>query len=398
MGTHDVTVRCDGWTDVPTLLKVAGLSDFASGAYPLERMVLDLRGAHTPAKSAALMEMPWAGFLVDEGRGGAKGRPWLSIQESKSSVRQGDVVELLPNLDKAVIRYRRGGNGNVLFATERCNSYCLMCSQPPRQVEDDWRVDQLCSLVDLIDKDERQVAVSGGEPTLLGLGLRRIIERCADVIPDTEVHVLSNGRLLAERAYAQAFSGVHEKLSWGIPLYGDSYRLHDYIVQSPGAFAQTLRGLYSLNAAHQPIEIRVVLVKPVVERLAQIARYIYRNFSFVEHVAFMGIEPTGFARANHESLWIDPVDIAAPLVDAVDFLSRRAIRTSIYNLPLCTLPEAVWPYSQRSISDWKQRYLPECETCSVQEQCGGVFAWITPQWTSRAIASINGGGLPCARH
>ncbi|MGO4781920.1 His-Xaa-Ser system radical SAM maturase HxsC, partial [Lysobacter sp. 2RAB21] len=78
---------------------------------------------------------------------------------------------------KIAVRYRRGDNGNVLFATERCNSFCLMCSQPPREVEDSWRIDQLCDLVGLIDKDEPSLAISGGEPTLLGTGLSQVLQR-----------------------------------------------------------------------------------------------------------------------------------------------------------------------------------------------------------------------------
>ncbi len=91
---------------------------------------------------------------------------------------------------------------------------------------------------------------------------------------------------------------------WAIPLYGDHYGLHDYVVQSKGAFAETMRGLYALEAAKQRIEIRVVLVKPVVERLPALVRFLYRNLSFVEHVALMGTEPTGFARAHQDELWM----------------------------------------------------------------------------------------------
>ncbi|MGO4220782.1 His-Xaa-Ser system radical SAM maturase HxsC [Lysobacter sp. TAF61] len=289
------------------------------------------------------------------------------------------------------MRYRRGDNGNVLFATERCNSFCLMCSQPPRQIEDDWRIEQLCALAELVDKDEPSIAISGGEPTLLGEGLPRIVERCADSLPHTHVHVLSNGRLFGEGVYAQSFRALHPSLTWGIPLYGDHHRLHDYVVQSQGAFAQTIRGLYALHAAGQRIEIRVVLVKPTVERLLDLARYMYRNLPFVEHVAFMGIEPIGFAKANHPALWIDPADMASSLADAVEFLTRRGLSVSIYNLPLCALPESLWQFARRSISNWKQDYLPACANCGVKDQCGGFFGWVTPDWTSRAIRPIETG-------
>lgn len=376
-----------GW-DSTQQFKVASLADFASGHYPLERMLLDLRGNDAALASETLHALPWAGFLVDRPEDAPLHRPWLCLDVVGTEVRQGDVLEIQPRISKAALRYRRGGNGNVLFATERCNSYCVMCSQPPRQVEDDWRVAQLCNLTKLIDKDEVSLAISGGEPTLLGTGLNRVINACAHSLPNTSIHVLSNGRHFSDTGYAGTFTDIHPNLSWGVPLYGSHYGLHDYVVQSAGAFAETMRGLYALHTAHQRIEIRVVLLKPVVEELKLLAEYLYRNLPFVEHIALMGVEPIGFARAHHQDVWMDPEDMGPILFESVEYLAHRGLNVSLYNLPLCALPRPLWPYAKRSISDWKQRYLPACHACSVQDQCAGVFAWVTPEWTSRAIAPI----------
>ncbi len=383
----ECNIESHGW-ESPGQFKVAGLTEFASGNYPLRRMLLDVRGNDARLVSEALYALPWAGFLVDQAEQAPAHRPWLTLHAGSIQVGNGDVLEIQPRVSKAALRYRRGGNGNVLFATERCNSYCVMCSQPPRQVEDDWRVEQLCNLIELIDKDETSLAISGGEPTLLGSGLNTIINACASSLPDTNVHVLSNGRRFVDAGYARSFTGIHPKLSWGIPLYGSYYGLHDFVVQSAGAFAETMRGLYALNAANQRIEIRVVLLRGVVEGLKHLTEYLYRNVPFVEHIALMGVEPIGFARAHHNNVWMDPEDMGHILLESVEYLTRRGLNVSLYNLPLCTLPRALWPYAKRSISDWKQHYLPACQACSVRNQCAGVFAWITPEWTSRAIAPI----------
>lgn len=383
----DARTSMDGW-EAPLLVKVAGLADFASGRWPVERMVLDLRETEVRNAAGTLSDLPWAGFLVPDPAIAPSGRPWVSAPSKGLPIGPGDVIEVRPEIQKVALRYRRGGNNNILFATERCNSFCVMCSQPPRSVADDWRVEQLCELVDLIDQDTRSITVTGGEPTLLGGGLIRVIEHCARTLPATHVQVLSNGRAFGDGMPASGFRGIHPSLIWAVPLYGDHFGLHDYIVQSAGAFAQTLRGLYALEAAEQRIEVRVVLVKPVVGRLSQLVRFIYRNLPFVEHVALMGIEPTGFAKAHRDELWIDPVDMQDTLAHALDFLARRGIEVSLYNLPLCTLPRSLWPFAKRSISDWKQRYLSECEGCQVKDQCGGLFAWVTPEWTSRSIRPL----------
>ncbi len=373
----------------PAMLKVADLKDFASGALPVERLMLDLRCMEPRVVSPTLLELPWGGFLSNGDQSLPDDRPRVSLLGDPRIVMPGDVVETQPDRGRVAVRYRRGDNANVLFATERCNSYCLMCSQPPRQVGDHWRIEQLCELVGLIDRTEASLAISGGEPTLLGEGLARVVGQCAIDLPDTHLHILSNGRRCGASGYAEIFRNLHPSLSWGIPLYGDHYRQHDYIVQSSGAFAETIRGLYALQAAGQHIEIRVVLVRPAVERLQELVRFIHRNLPFIEHLALMGIEPIGFAKANHAALWVDPEDYGRQLQDAVEFADRRGIAVSLYNLPLCAIPRALWPFARRSISNWKQDYLPVCEPCAVKDRCSGFFSWITQDWTSRAIAPIS---------
>ena len=370
-----------------SLLKVVGLGDFAQSTIPLERLALDLRDVPTAHVSDALVGLPWGAVLPPIGLNLADAAPAVRLEGPAGLCKAGDVVELNPLQRKVAIRYRRGDTGNVLFATERCNSFCLMCSQPPRQVEDDWRVRHLLDLIDLIDPDEPSLAISGGEPTLLGDGLVDIVTKCAEVLPNTHLHILSNGRLRQPGFHAK-FEGLHPNLCWGIPLYGDHSALHDYVVQSEGAFSETLRGLYALNAANQRVEIRVVLVKPTVERLVQLARYIWRNLPFVEHVALMGIEPIGFAKAHQKELWADPADYASSLSEAVTLLAEGGISVSLYNLPVCALDRSLWPFAVQSISPWKNDYLPACENCSVRNRCGGFFSWVTPAWTSRSVSPI----------
>lgn len=126
-------VTFQGWTE-PTLLKVASLSDFATYTISVERTLLDLRG-EAGRRFEALQALPWGGFLVNSPDQALLGRPWLSIPSESEKVSSGDVIEILPTQAKIGIRYRRGGNGNVLFATERCNSFCLMCSRRPPSFE-----------------------------------------------------------------------------------------------------------------------------------------------------------------------------------------------------------------------------------------------------------------------
>ncbi len=89
----------------------------------------------------------------------------------------------------------------------------------------------------------------------------------------------------------------------------------------------------------------------------------------------MGLEYIGYTPHNIDKLWIDPYDYMDELSEAVEFLAGQGMHVSIYNSQLCVMPENLWKYSKKSISDWKNSYLPECRQCSKLEQCGGLFTW-----------------------
>lgn len=302
-------------------------------------------------------------------------------------VQPGDVVRLREGSSLVSVLYRRGSAANTLFATERCNSRCLMCSQPPREDDDSWRVAELARTIALVDRDEVQLGISGGEPTLLGDDLAHLIALAGDYLPDTQLHVLTNGRLFAERGFAEALAVIRPAhVIWAVPLYGDVADLHDRVIDAPGAFEETLAGLYELGRLGARVEIRVVLHALTVPRLEALASFVYRRLPFVEHVALMGLEPMGFAKQNRDLLAIDPVDYAQPLAGAVFHLANRGMAVSIYNLPLCVLERDLWPFAQRSISDWKNVFPEICSPCTLADRCSGFFASAGPAWRSRAIA------------
>jgi len=273
--------------------------------------------------------------------------------------------------------YRVHSFHNTLLATERCNSNCLMCSQPPKDKNDIPRLfDIHQQLIPLIPKDCIELGISGGEPTLMGELFFQTLETIKQHLPDTEVHVLTNGRSFAWNNVAERLAKMnYNRLMLGIPLYADYYQSHDYIVQAKDAFNQTMLGLHNLARYNQRVEIRVVLHKQSIPRLTKLARYIYKNLPFAEHVTFMGLEYIGYTPHNIEKLWIDPFDYTNELEEAVEFLAGQGMNVSIYNSQLCVMPKNLWKYCRKSISDWKNSYLTECENCSKLSQCGGLFTW-----------------------
>ena len=299
----------------------------------------------------------------------------IVLADSFGYLADGDVIRVTPITNEVRALYRRKSNHNHFLTTERCNHYCLMCSQPPKNVDDGWIVDDILTTISLIDPSCREIGFTGGEPTLLGDNFFRNLRKMKSYLPRTAIHILSNGRLFAEEKFARTYAEIeHPDMMVGIPIYSDVSNLHDYVVQSDGAFDETIRGILNLKRHRQKVEIRVVVHQQTYARLPQLAEFIARNLTFVDHVALMGLEITGFTRANLEQLWIDPVDYQTQLYQAVTLLADHRVKASIYNHQLCILDRRLWPFSRKSISDWKNEYMPECEGCREMHNCGGFFS------------------------
>ena len=295
----------------------------------------------------------------------------LCIVNDISSFEEGDIVVI--NSDgKISFVYEIKSAHNSIMATFKCNHRCIMCPQPPVSKEQD-RTDFNLNLISLYDKSTKEVGITGGEPTLIGDNLFKIIKGIQKRLPGAAISILSNGVKFSDKSYARKLALCHHpNLQIDIPLFSDIAEEHNAIVGAP-TFYKTVRGLYNLASFRQKIGIRIVIHKKTYKRLPQFAEYIYHNFPFVSQVAFMQMETAGLAKDNLEDLWIDPFEYNKELREAVLLLANRGMNPYIYNSQLCILPEDIRCFAVQSISDWKDIYLPECEGCSLKGECGGFF-------------------------
>lgn len=272
--------------------------------------------------------------------------------------------------------YRANSPHNSVLLTERCNNYCLMCSQPPKSVDDSWLLDEAMELVRVIPRQTAEVmCITGGEPTLYGDGFIKLVQHFKSYLPHTALHILSNGRNFADVEFAAKYAAVnHPDVMVGIPVYSADPARHDYVVQAKGAFDETIRGILNLKRLGQKVELRVVVHKQTCDGLPALAEFIARNLLFVDQVALMGLEMSGFTRANLDALWVDPVEYKDLLSEAVRVLESYRIPVSVYNHPLCLVNSDIGEAYVRSISDWKNEYASECELCTRKSECGGFFS------------------------
>ena len=62
----------------------------------------------------------------------------------------GDIVKLDFKNKRINTLFRVNSEHNTLLLTERCNHFCLMCSQPPKNTDDSWLLKDAFDLISLI--------------------------------------------------------------------------------------------------------------------------------------------------------------------------------------------------------------------------------------------------------
>ncbi len=267
-------------------------------------------------------------------------------------------------------------NDNTLFFTERCNNRCIMCCQPPTNASDidKYYLDNI-KRIRTAPKELPVIGITGGEPTLAGDKLISIIELIREELPNTDIHLLSNGRKFYDGDYARRVAkAAGDKLFVGIPLHSDYHGDHDLIAGVKGAFSETMQGIYNLASHGTCIELRIVINKLNYNRLPQIAEFIHKNLFFVGWTALMGMEQIGYAVKNYNDIWIEPIEYIPELIKAVDILDSWDYSVDIYNIPLCLIPEGHHKFARMSISDWKNKYLDICDNCRLRSDCCGLFS------------------------
>src|SRR4051812_8316433 len=202
----------------------------SSTHHPHHACLLDQ--AHPTARGYGL-------YLTHDPSGVGLDAPTVQLPASVKHVEDGDIINLSQD-GRLTVLWKARARHNSLLLTERCDNYCIMCSQPPKTGPDEWLFERAERVVRLLPADTPQVGLTGGEPTLYPGELLKLLATLRDVLPATEVHLLSNGRRFADPSFSRSYATLgHSGLMVGIPLYAPESELHDYIVQAAGAFDET---------------------------------------------------------------------------------------------------------------------------------------------------------------
>ena len=298
---------------------------------------------------------------------------YIIDKELYANIEDGD-IGLITQHQKLRVILSRKANHNTLLLTERCDNRCLFCSQPPKDRDDSWLLEN----AEFAIKDfnfKGTIGLSGGEPLLYGGSLVSMLERVLNECPETTFHILSNGRAFASSSYTKLMSTICDtgRIVFGIPIYSTSSNIHDECVGSQGAFEDTLMGLINAGNSGIPIEIRIIPLVQNCFELSSIVELVGRCISSLTQVSVMNLEPTGWAKHNWQNLYQSPSMYELELEKAVVTGEQMGLNLVLFNYPLCHLPEGIRHKAVKSISDWKNFYPDECNNCLEKYTCGGYF-------------------------
>ena len=167
------------------------------------------------------------------------------IPQELNHLEDGDIISINPKTFFTRVLFRSKSKQNSILLTERCNHYCLMCSQPPKEIDDSWILSETKELIKILPNNLSEIGFTGGEPTLYGDDFIDLMRLTKSYLPNTSIHILTNGRAFKDIDFTRKYAEIqHTDMVLGIPIYSDDPVRHDYVVQSPGAFSETLKGIY----------------------------------------------------------------------------------------------------------------------------------------------------------
>jgi His-Xaa-Ser system radical SAM maturase HxsC len=285
---------------------------------------------------------------------------------------EGDVLLVDPQRQIAHRLIRAASQHNTFLITEQCDQLCMMCSQPPKAHHEDMFVHFRAAAQ--LAPPGAQIGLSGGEPLLHKEELFGFIDAALSAREDLSFHILTNGQHfdIGDLPWLRKH---RSRLLWGVPIYSDDPAVHDEVVGKAGAFARLSGNLALLGLAGASLELRTVVMKQNAAGLVGLADFISRHLPFATTWAIMQMERIGYGRMNWCRCFFDSSVDFKDLGAAIDLMHARRQSVMLYNFPLCTVPAAFREHAAQSISDWKQKYLPACDTCRMQFRCAGFFEW-----------------------
>jgi MoaA/NifB/PqqE/SkfB family radical SAM enzyme len=274
----------------------------------------------------------------------------------------------------------------------KCDNKCVMCTNTPAfagQAGEHYGLKgQIVKLerylkglgpVYLKNADRSEfVTLTGGEPTLHP-EFFKLLAYFRRRLRGAPITLLSNGRRLADRAFAEKFCAVaRPPFAVAIALHGPSARIHDAVSGVKGSFAQTVSGLKNiLSIPGAPdLEIRLVLHRKNISVVDKTLAFLLKTFpdTGAYRVTAIHYEIEGMSLANHRRLAARLSDSAVKLGECLSLI-KSFPDFRLYHFPLCLVRKELRPLCWITLPP-EDRVYPElkCGRCRLRKGCLGLMA------------------------
>jgi MoaA/NifB/PqqE/SkfB family radical SAM enzyme len=267
----------------------------------------------------------------------------------------------------------------VFCIWNKCNSHCVMCSNPSKfQEEDPYKGYSLELLKERIRGTkilDDKICLTGGEPTIHP-DFFKLISFIREKFPKIVIELDTNGRRFFYPSFAERLLKFG-RINICISLHGFDAKSHDAVTRTPGSFKQTVEGLENIfkysHLGLNEIEIRIIITKITCEYTEKILKLIKERFPQLERVVIVFMEMEGQAGDNLKLVgltytyfrkFIPKIARWIPLFKDLRF----------YHFPLCMIDHKYWPYVWRTLTPEENEtdFLPSCKRCRYKKYCLGI--------------------------
>ncbi|MCX8189707.1 MAG: radical SAM protein [Candidatus Diapherotrites archaeon] len=213
----------------------------------------------------------------------------------------------------------------------RCNNNCLSCPQAHRRHLGDLRLEEIKKLLEKGREHEaNEVVLTGGEPTVRPDILEIIAY--AKKIGYEFIQLQTNARMLYYKEFCEKLvaAGITD---FAPAIHGPNAQVHDYLVQSPGAFEQAIKGVRNLKELGQYVIMNSVINKINYVLLPETAR-LFVDLC-VDQYQFAFIHCVGNAKKNIDLLLPRKSEVKPYLHKALDIGINAGIKVMVEAYPYC---------------------------------------------------------------
>jgi len=265
----------------------------------------------------------------------------------------------------------------VICIWNKCNSKCLMCSNPSdfqaRDPYKDYSFDALKERISKIKLVDDKIILTGGEPTIHPDFLK-LLSFIRKKFPSTTIELDTNGRRFCYPSFVKKVLGF-KNINIYTSLHGFNAKTHDAITRTPESFSQTIKGIQNLLKYKEfglhELELRIIITKLIYQYVEKILKFIKENFSQVDRIVIIFMEMEGQAGQNFKVVGLTHTQFKKYILKIARWIPKfKEFR--FYHFPLCLIDHSLWKYTWRTLPDYEVTFLPKCKSCLYKKYCLGI--------------------------